>query len=639
MASAIKSNLSKIILETESPFSSKDFKTLTSSKYKDKTYYDLLLKFITRGLKKKYSLEKMAEILGWKSGRLAHDIKEGGMIDVVRAVYLEVKNEKEEAAILRSIDEDIDALVAQVPDLYKRILRTMLEDFHAKPSSSKFNAVEKFILSKIESKQVEQTNSQQQGNYRRPFHRPDKLTDFQKWMLLQFHTHKIIFLIGPRRTAKTVLCWIFIHEYLHAEPMRKAIFIGATESSSMEIVNDRWYDKLLSGPPEEQKFNSYIGEYQAKKIVHPNGSKFSVRNSKTSGSKGLDAEIVQIDEFDQVLIDNPRVVADAVATALSHPNMKLIFTANQPLGEDMGVFDAFRNIFEDPMYWKRKYKDIPDAMIQEIIDDIFFYELTPEHAPFSYGKDTRTGNYYMVHAIQSESMGGRYADSQLGNKKDETGVHFPRYIMEPAMEGYDDFCERMGYDEPDDSVLAFDPTGGEHSMGISAFGLWRTQMFEYDTRELLGKIVLDDAKVVGICMEMIRQFRIKCVVGESNSGGLKILDMIRDRVKLGQLHGEYMWIKDPDKDIFAQNFGKDENNTGHIAFIKVARGYFLGRNIFLMTEKILTELGRYNPKKSRSEKDKGNIADSTLHAIWRLYQRILEGQKNKRRRRRTIGGL
>lgn len=639
MASAIKSNMSNLLLETEAPFTGKDFKTLTTAKYKDTDYFSLLLKFITEGLKKKLSIERMAEVLKWDLTRLKRDIKEGGLTDIIKTVYLRVKEGADEDSILKSIDEDMDSLVSQVPDLYKRTLRSMLEAFHAKPTPTAFDRITKFIESKIESKQIEQTNSQS-GSYRPPFHRPEKLTQFQKWMLLQFHNNKLIFLIGPRRTAKTVLCWVFIHEYLHSNPLSKAIFIGATEQSATAIVADRWYDKLLTKNEDDlHPFNSYIGEYQATKIKHPNGSLYSVKNSKTSGSKGLDAEIVHIDEFDQVLIDNPRVVADAVATALSHPNMKLIFTANQPLGEDMGIFDAFRNIFEDPLYWKRKYKDIPDAMVQEIIENIFFFELTPEHAPFSYGKDARTGNYYFVHAIQSEAMGAKYANSQLGNERDETGVNFPRYIMEPSMEGYDDFCERMGNEEPDDSGLAFDPTSGVHSMGISAFGTWRNQLFEYETVELSGKDVLDDQIILGVCMDLIRNYQLKFAVGESNSGGKRLIESIRKRVLLGQMHGEFMWIKDPDEDIVNQNFGKEDGNSGHTAYIKIARGYFLGRRIFLWTEKILTELGRYNPKKSTSEKDKGNIADSTLHIIWRLQLRFSEREKKKRRRRRTIGGL
>jgi hypothetical protein len=637
MASAIKSNMGKLLIETETPFTKRDFKSLTNAQFKDTEYYSLLLKFISQGLKKKYSIVEMAEKLGWSIDRIKKDIREGGLTDIIKTVYIELKNDEEESAILKSIDDDIDYLVSRVPDVYKRTLRTMLEDFHAKPSASKFNVCINFINSKIESIELEQKKDQ--NNYRKPFHRPEGLTDFQKWMLLQFHTHKIIFLIGPRRTAKTVLCWIFIHEYLHFEPMRKAIFIGATEASAMEIVNDRWYDSFLAPTPENPNaFNSYIGEYGAKKIVHPNGSKFSVRNSKTSGSKGLDAGIVQIDEFDQVLIDNPRVVADAVATALSHPDMKLIFTANQPLGEDSGVFDAFRNIFEDPLYWKRRYKDIPDQLVQEIIEGIFFFELTPEHAPFSYGKDARTGNYYMVHAIQSESMGKEYANSQLGNEKPETGVNFPRYIMDPSLEGFDDFCDRMGDEEPDDSVLSFDPTSGKHSMGISFLGMWRGKIFEYDTIELKGKSVLDDDIILGVLMKGIMDHRIRCVVGESNSGGLRLIEQIRERVKLGQIHGEYMWIKNPDEDICTQNFGKEDGNSGHTAYIKIARGYFLNRIIYLYSEKILTELGRYTPQKSSSEKDKGNVADSTLHGIWRLHLRKTEMEKKNRRRRRLIGG-
>lgn len=429
-------------------------------------------------------------------------------------------------------------------------------------------------------------------NYQRPI---DKLAPKQIEVLNLLWLKRMVFIEGARRTRKSTTGWQFLCEYL-TEAVRKCLFVGANENSAIALHEDRYYGSPKAPWIFEQN-KELISYHVATKSIFKNGSEFIVRNTKSSGSKGLSGDVIMCDETDQIMIQNPKTIADIVAVAIDRPDMKIIFMANRPDGEHIAIFQQFRKIFHDFTYWTKS--GYSEAKVREILDAIAFITLEPKDIPETYGNlEDPPVNVAIAGAIQRELMGEEYMGSQLGNKEPISGVTFPNAAR--CVENFKAFqtnFERMGGISRF-NVLVVDP-GHDHPVGYSVWGVWRGVIFEHESGDFEGKNVTEDF-LKNFFADLARDYNCLYIVLESNSGGKWWGD---DWERMGFI-------------VVYQNYGANTSINSQSEFIHTARKYMANNRLVFFNEKLLKQMQLYNIKAGRDTKHKGDIADTCIHVIF-----------------------
>ena len=537
---------------------------------------------------------------------------------------------------------EMDLLVSQAPKNVQPLVKKMGAEFYKDANVKTFNAIMSY-LEKVDQLKVEQNmlTDGQVGSNKAFYERAPKLTKKQNLIIDALRSKKVVFVEGARRSGKSVSIWTFICEFL-AEEKRTALFLASGGKLAEQLHNQFWFNTKVDQGVMRKWIMQGRGYHSSRKTTFPNGSEFLVRNTKNTDITGLSGSIIWIDEFDKVLVNNPQAIADAVAIALDRDDIKLIFSANRPKGEDLGAFNMFRDLFNSEAFWDKK--NLSREALDVLFNSVGYFTLEAIDAPFSYKAevDDIDGHvrFVLVEAIQEITMGEEYTKSQLGNEDPSTGVVFSDGYLSNAMVLYDQVLAQMINSTRNARIMGLDPSDGGHPFGMGVFDVYigerghdadsaTHKIIENMSKQYSGEQNKDDDFIFNDLLQLGVEKRISHLVCESNSGGMKL------SLKLKKHWKDRFGLK---VDVIMQNYGKEEDGRGHQAFINNMRKYLIRTQFFFKNLQIKSQLARYNPNISKGTARKGDIADMTIHVVWLADLLILKGARGRRKGLRTFGG-
>lgn len=498
-------------------------------------------------------------------------------------------------------------LVDRCPKPLQPILEMLIGDYKAatdiKEKTKIFEAILKY------SKQFDPMVDGVDGGWKDKRYIRPELAPKQLYLMSEIDEHLITFVEGARRTRKTstVFRWDFEHgmDLFNSGKLKsKTIFIAAQGGVTRTILDDMLDSQFHKDIKDWVKYRT------AMRVEYYNGHELQSRNTVTSDVKGQDADVIIVDETDQVFLKTPKVIADLVATALTN-NMKIVFMANRPEGKELGSFRNFTNIFTSPTFWMSEMK-LSKEKAQGVLSKISYVTLEQSDIPEMQTEEF-SEKRSLVGGIQAVCMSKEYADSQMGNKEPIQGVSFPQSKLQSGYDNYNWFInEILKSSKPEYKVLGIDPSGGDHPTGFSLWGLFKHNVFEIHSRQIEGEQNLDDDYIKATARDIALQNNVDLVVCESNSGGKKLV----------------FWLKSCGINAVNDNIEGEESGHGHTDFIKVARTYMNNDKWFCNSQLIMKQLSAYRPHESKKTESKGDVADAGLLAINKLSERDVSNQRD-----------
>ena len=400
---------------------------------------------------------------------------------------------------------------------------------------------------------------------------------------------KVILVHGSRRTGKSTGLWLGLCEYqlVHRAPM---ILVGAKEDSAAAILKDMVNDTLSK--KDTDRLIAYThGRLRMMGLTFLTGQELKVAATTTTGVKGLASGLVWIEEWDQVLREHPKVYADAVAIALSEPNMKIIMSANQ----DTGVF-------------KQAKEDLEKYGNQCVV-----FEFTPEVCPHVEILD----NSGLVHELMAGAMGDDYANSQLKNTESHIGEVFNSKAVMDAFNQYDEWAVSFGiirenniplYD-PIKSYVCLDPGFG-HPTGIVVVHALRAHCWCDYAKDLTGAEVEDDDEILRLAADLATEYGAEIIIENGQWGSSYWMKKLRNRGFT--VHGRKF-----------QGRGKANDRSDHI---KHLNGLLNARRFHTDQRNLKKGLGIYNPemREKQAEGYKGDKVDALLLGAKMLERYLME---------------
>ena len=250
------------------------------------------------------------------------------------------------------INAEIEDLVSNFPPFSQNVARVMVKEYYREPTPQKFKEIMK-SLNDLDVLVPPTGNFGGLNPSEIAYIRPTNLAPVQHLVMRIIDENMITLIEGARRTRKTatVLRWDFEYarELFFDKNVKhsKTIFI-ASQGHLAEAIHQ---DFIASEFSEDLKL--HIKDHSAKKTLFYNGHRIDVRNTVPTDVKGSDTYVLIVDETDQVFLNNPKVIADAVACALTH-DLHVIFMANRPEGEDIAQFRRFTRIFQTEDFWVKE---------------------------------------------------------------------------------------------------------------------------------------------------------------------------------------------------------------------------------------------------------------------------------------------
>lgn len=386
---------------------------------------------------------------------------------------------------------------------------------------------------------------------------------------------KVIFVEGDRRTGKST-AWITgaIENIFNGDRTKIGLW-AATEETCNKIHRDAVTDNLTW-----DSWKDLVLSHTAKRTrFRVNGGIIETHATKMSDASGLQYDIVVIDEFHQVLRDNAEAFATIAGITRSEPNLKIVLVCNK----GQGAYEAF--------------KDELKPLIKKGVAKFFTLEkkdtthITEEADEIS-------------DVLMRASMGDDFADSQLKNITTHAGDPFPPKLIIDAMNGYDEFMEKLGQ-VAYFACVGVDP-GFSHPTGVFVMGVYRGHIFELESMELAGKDTSDE-RVKAIVSELATDYGGH-IVCESNSGGL---------------HWIKAWNEEWGHTAYAQNFAGPQTDAFHrMNMIRMIRDLMTQHRLHICSRKLKKQLLKYNPDKDKND-SKGDLADAFIHAAFYLIKNYI----------------
>ena len=393
---------------------------------------------------------------------------------------------------------------------------------------------------------------------------------------------KIIIIEGDRRTGKSTVVWVGMHEAVWDGYIKNWGFWASTEKTATKIHNDMYSDQITW----EQTSVLHRG-HSAKKTQILDGIT-QVNATTISDSSGKAFQGIWLDEFHIMLKDNPETVATIAGIMRSEPDMKLIISCNKGSG-------AYEVLLED-------FKPLIERGTCQ------FYTLEEKDCIHIEAEQNEVAGILM-----KSSMGEEFAERQLRNKQSYTGEPFPPHLVVAAMNGYDAFMESDSVKgRAYHTVVGVDP-GFNHPVGVFVAGCFRGHFFELESMLIKGTDASEE-RIKTIIAELATDYSAEAIVCESNSGGLH---WMKSWQQLGHV-------------TMAQNF---ENNPVKVFdrknMITTLQNLMKQNRLHICNKDLQTQLYKYNPDKDKND-SKGDLADAFIHAMFRLsmkYQEQTEGEQ------------
>ncbi|MHA1897414.1 MAG: hypothetical protein ACTSU2_08485, partial [Promethearchaeota archaeon] len=485
------------------------------------------------------------------------------------------------------IKDEFDLMISRSPDTIKPFIQDLIDDWKATTDPKVKNSLFKTLMTYTEKLGLLMENSDAGGGWRSiPYVRPP-LADKQYEMMDALDNYSIIFVEGDRRTRKTSTFYRWDFEYglslaNNGFDKTKTIFIAGSGKLAEAIIDD------MVNSEYHKDIKKHVSKTVKKEIQYFNGHKLSVRNTTTSDTKGQDSHVVCVDEADEVFRNNPKVIADLAATALTH-DIKVVFLANRPKGEDLASFRSLTEVFYSEQFWVEQM-GLSEEDAKKVMGMIKYVKMDMKDIPEMNTEEFKPKKN-LVAGIQRVTMGSEYYQSQLEGKDPIAGVNFLPENLSRAYNNYSIFVDRVLKGRyPEYVIVGVDPSGGDHPTGISVLGYLQGFVYEIESFQIEGKENLDTDYIRKTILGKYRQYSANIVVCESNSGGKRLVN----------------WLTN--NGCTAINYNIDKFGATHTDLINLMRFLLQKGRIFLKNPILKDQLKRYNPKKSRSTALKGDLA-------------------------------
>lgn len=423
--------------------------------------------------------------------------------------------------------------------------------------------------------------------------RPGFLNPQQILIINAVQSEMLVAVEGDRQTGKTTAIWFGVNEDCITRKTEWH-YICSNGANAVSLHEKVYNDKNTSS------LRALTSVHTAKMTTFMNGSFFKVHNTTVNDVKGCTGNL-WIDEVDQVIKDNPEVIAAAVALIRSDSNLRIVFSMNKGSGAYVLLLDA----------------------LKQFTDRVKFIPLEKQHSP----QIEAAGNDALIDALMSATMGKSYADQQLRNIHNASGDQFDPVSIADAFNNYNTF---LSYQMPDSvyRYLAIDPSGTGHPWGwfVIAANRDRSVLWEIESGEIqMGTMNASHEQWTPdrILQFLIHKFKehgcVKAVI-ESNSGG----------------NGIMLQFKNRGLPCICQNFGADTDVNARSAYLTIARELLDSRSLVFKNDTLRNELLIYNPKEAATAKEKGDVADAFLHAIWAAVDGVQYFKKKEKEQRGAV---
>jgi hypothetical protein len=338
------------------------------------------------------------------------------------------------------------------------------------------------------------------------YRRPDRLNPRQHEIIdgVQLPGVKIALIEGDRRTGKTNIAFLVVNEQMLSGKKRVGI-MGAKLESTQAILRNMIADQLT-----RDAINPMLAYSVADKAVFLHGGVIRTMATTVSSAKGLDFDVLWIEEFDQILKDNPIVFGTILPILRAQPAMLIVMTANR----DTGAYKLFREWFEkeaDP----------------EVRDMVKFYTITAEQCPHI----KEANNDKLIEPLMELVVGRDKTQEQLHNIESFSGEVFNAHALMEALNTYDDWMMHHELVDatlhrttrrPLATVVGVDPGFGNPT-GIFVVSWYKNHFYEEHSEMIHGRgdkgEMVSEDQLKARVETLARQYGAQIVV-ESNSGGL-----------------------------------------------------------------------------------------------------------------------
>lgn len=410
---------------------------------------------------------------------------------------------------------------------------------------------------------------------------------------IQDPTIKVIIVVGSRRTGKSTGLKLGADEYMQRTG-NNAWLLGAKEDAASAILKDMCRD-IFAEQYTDHLVAHYKGRQKMMGYVLLNGSELNIAATTVGSIRGMAGGLLWFEEFCIIMVEHPQVFADAVAVALSEPDMKLIMSSNQATG-------VFKQFMDD----MKKYPDKVAIFDFTGIGD----DATCPHVEI-------LGNSNMVHEMMSSVMDTEYADSQLKNTESHRGEVFNSKAVMDAFNQYDEWATSFGiitennlplYD-PVKSYVCLDPGFG-HPTGIVVVHALRAHCWCDYANDLTGAEVEDDDEILRLAGDLATEFGAEIIIENGQWGSSYWMKKLRNRGFT--VHGRRF-----------QGRGKANDRSDHI---KHLNGLLNSRRFHTDQRNLKKGLGIYNPemREKQSEGYKGDKVDALLLGAKMLENYLME---------------
>jgi hypothetical protein len=307
-------------------------------------------------------------------------------------------------------------------------------------------------------------------------------------------------------------------------------------------------------------------------------------STTTNGVKGCTGGI-WFDETDAIIKDNPEVIAAGLGIIRSSPTLHLVFSMNKGTG-------TYRLLLEKLEKWADLGK-INFLLLEK--KDSFLQKLEEQGD----SQDEFIGD------MMSIAMGEDYALRALRNQDTGDGNCFSPKGIYAAFNDYDAFMSMNPH--TDYRYLGIDPSGTvhKHAYCVVSYDEERDEIVEIESGDMrMGEgndgETWSPEKIEEHFVKRAKELNVRRACVESNSGGQRY--MIR--------------LKREQIPCILQNYKGDNTVLSRDNFIKVLSHFIENGQIYLKNPNLKKELITYNPKLSGDEKNKGNLVDALIHAVW-----------------------
>lgn len=401
---------------------------------------------------------------------------------------------------------------------------------------------------------------------------------------------EILAVEASKRMGKSTGAYVGINQGVWEGLFHNIGLWASGEDNAMGILHDVMHDTisvtqttpLLKGGKEGSEHHK----------VFFNNAKIRAFSNNAARTSGLDFDLCWIDECHKVATEHEDVFDMIIMTMRAKPSIKLLLTMNK----GTGTYHNFQRTLE---------KEFGKETVFMVLEEGDLCHITEKA-----DKKCRT----LVKAIGGKNEVTRWLD----NKAIPFGT-FDAISVLNAFESYVPWITTKPI--PFYTVFSYDPSGSDHAHGWDVWAADRkgTNFWQLDGGEFqLGETLKEFKSGEKLTPQQLRVFMISkakkyLTVGNNNTMFISESNMNGKEMRAEMITYGYVAKN--------QNFASEKSKKGvsRDKMCYIVRGIMDDNAMFFFSEILRNELSIYDPNNHKGvDEFKGNEADSTIHAIYRL---------------------